>query len=110
MVRREFVEETDMSENEILDVLNEQGVDFIVATEAQTLRSRGEDTLALDILTNDSDANLVELNFALRELNGKRDSGEFGLQDIPTDVEWLREAPSHLIRCPDCTIHLAFAC
>ncbi len=97
-----------MTEDQILDVLNDQGVDFILASDTQEIRSGGVKMLAMHIFTSDCDANLIELNFALRELGGKREADDFSLHDIPNDVQWLRDAPAHIIRCPTFTLNVAF--
>src|SRR5438105_2203910 len=97
-----------MTEDQILDVLTEQGVDFILAIDTQEFRSGGVKMLAMHIYTSEDDANLVELNFALQELKGRREADDFSLHDIPNDVDWLREAPCHIIRCPTFTLNVYF--
>ncbi len=97
-----------MTENEILDVLNDHSVDFMLATDSRAFKSNGVTLLAVHIFASEDDANLVELNFALHDFHGKREADDFSLIDIPTETGWLREAPAHIIRCPGFTLHVAF--
>jgi hypothetical protein len=95
-----------MTEEEILDVLNQQGVNYMLAGETQQFTQEGATAVVAHIFICDTRENRIELNFALQELGGKPEVDGPELQELPADPDWLLLAPAHCVRCARATLFI----
>jgi len=80
----------------ILRTLNDHGVDYIViAVLGEPHKPRG-----IGIWIEDTEANRIEVNFALQELGCQNDTGENAWKTTPASPEWLLQDNQHRLNCP----------
>jgi hypothetical protein len=93
-----------MTEERVLNAMNQHGVDFMLAGVTQQLSVDGIGAIVVHLFIEDSRENRVELTFALRELGGVLEIDGPVTHAIPNDPDWLLLSPAHCVRCPQATL------